>query len=337
LDSQYLTKDKECTDGLAQGIEEIGIRGIIGRCSADGAPTPQEFWEPVDVAIREACRVIETYHEKADGRVTVRVEASNEATASKEMVMAMANLARSYHIGFSMHAAETPWRVEGCRQKYGYPSVEWLWNLGILGPDVLLAHCIWLNDMELNLLSATGTNVVHNPVANQYMGDGVAPITKMLDRGITVALGTDGAASNNGQDMFEAMKAAALLQKVSQHNPRAINCQKILEMATIDAAKAIGMADKLGSLEAGKFADIVLIDLAAPFLVPSVNAISNLIYATSTKAVDLVLVNGQVVFKDGEIITLDQKELIRKCNNTAQGLLKEVNNEMKLFGMWKIL
>lgn len=337
VDSQFITKDKECCDGAAQGVEEIGIRGVIGRCTLDSDPAPYEFRESVDIAIREASRVIKTYHDKADGRLTVRVEALNEATASGEMVLAMTDLARSHKVGFSMHVAETAWRVEDCRRKYGHPSIEWLWNLGVLGPDVLLAHCVWLNENEINLLSATGTKVVHNPVANQYLGDGVAPITKMLDKGIVVAVGTDGAASNNGQDIFEAMKSAVLLQRVSQLTARALNSQKALEMVTIDAARAIGMADRIGSLEPGKFADIILINTEVPQLVPLASILSNLVYATTSKAVDMVMVNGCVLFRNGEIITLDQKEVVRKCNEKARSLMEKAHISLQNFGSWKIV
>ena len=337
VDSQFITKDKECCDGIAQGVEEIGIRGVIGRCALDSDPAPHEFREPVDVAIREASRVIETYHDKADGRLTVRVEALNEATASREMVLAMTNVARRYQVGFSMHVAETARRVEECRRKYGCPSIEWLWNLGVLGPDVLLAHCVWVNDTEIHLLSETHARVVHNPVANQYLGDGVAPITKMLDKGIVVAVGTDGAASNNGQDIFEAMKSAVLLQRVSQLTARALTSQKALEMVTIDAAQAIGMADRIGSLEPGKFADIVLINTEAPQLVPSASILSNLVYATTSKAVDMVMVNGCVLFRNGEIMTLDQREVVRECNEKARSLIEKTGISLQELRNWKIV
>jgi 5-methylthioadenosine/S-adenosylhomocysteine deaminase len=337
VDSHYITRDKECYDGIAQAVEEIGIRGVIGRSTVDGDPVPVEFREPVDVAVREASRVIETYHGKADGRLTVRVEPLNESLASKTMVLAMNDLSRNYKVGFSMHIAETRERVELSREKYGYPPVEWLWNLGVLSPSVLLAHCVWVNDSEIHLLSSTKTKVVHNPICNQYLADGVAPVVEMLNSGVTVAVGTDGAASNNGQDIFEAMKSTVLLQRVSRLDAGALDAQKALEMVTIDAAKAIGMEDCIGSLEPGKLADIVLVDLEVPQLVPSVSALSNLVYAAPSRAVNLVMVNGRIVFKDGEVIALDQKELVRVCNRTVKSMIEQAGiSHILNRGTWKI-
>ena len=338
VDSHYITRDKNCYDGIAQAVEEIGIRGVLGRSTIDIDPAPPEFWESVDVAVREAVRIIEAYHGKAEGRLTVRVEPLNEALASKDMVLAMRDLSRSYNVGFSMHVAQTHGRVELCREKYGYPCVEWLYHLGVLGPDALLAHCVWVNDVEIDLLSSTNTKVVHNPVTNQLIADGVAPVIKLLDRGIVVALGTDGAASNNGQNMFETMKSAVLLQRVHRLDPRLLGAQKVLEMATIDAAQAIGMSDRLGSLESGKLADLILVNMNVPQLVPSVGILSNIVYTAPSNAVDLVMVNGQIVFKDRKVVTLDQEKLIETCNKKVESLVERAGiSDVLTRGNWKMM
>jgi len=337
VDSHYITIDKKCYDGIAQAVEEIGNRGVIGRSTVDSNRVPSEFRETVSIAVKEAHRVIETYHQKVSGRLTVRVEPLNEALASKEMILAMRKVSRDYGVGFSMHAGETKDRSENCNKNYGYPTIEWLYKIGVLGPDVLLAHCVWVNSKEIDLLYKTGTKVVHNPLANQYLGDGIAPIRKMIDKGVTIAIATDGAATNNSQNIFEAMKSAALLQKVTQLNAGAFSAQKALEMVTIDAAQAIGMEDKIGSLEKEKIADLILINLEIPQLVPLASVLSNIVYAAPTNAVDIVMVNGRIIFKKGEVITFNQKQLVKRCNEKTKSILRSVGiNGLVNRGNWKI-
>lgn len=337
VDSHYITIDKKCYDGIAQAVKEIGNRGVIGRSTVDSYLVPPEFRETVSVATKEACRVIETYHQKAEGRLRVRVEPLNESLASKEMILAMRKVSRDYGIGFSMHVEEIKSRTESCYKKYGYPTIEWLYKIGVLGPDVLLSHCVWANPKEIDLLYTTGTKVVHNPVTNQYLGDGIAPIRKMIDKGVTVAIATDGAATNNSQNIFEAMKSGALLQKVTQLDAGAFSAQKALEMVTIDAAQAIGMEDKIGSLEKEKFADLILINLEIPQLVPLASILSNIVYAAPTNAVDRVMVNGRIIFKEGEVVAVDQKQLVKRCNEKTKSILKSVGiNGLINRGNWKI-
>jgi len=323
VDSHYINKEKSSYDAIAQAVEEIGIRGVITRSTVDSDPAPADFREAVDVAVKESVRIIDGYHKKCGGRIRVRVEPLNEALASEKMVLAMREVSRSYGVGFSMHLAETHERVEGCRKKHGYSSLEWLWQLGVLGPDALLAHCVWVSHQEIALLQSTGTKVAHNPVANQYLADGVAPVREMLDRGVTVAVATDGAASNNGQNIFEAMKAAVLLQKVSRLDAGALTAQKALEMVTIDAARAIGMEEEIGSIEAGKRADLVFIDLETTPFVPRVSALSNLVYVAPAGAVDRVVVDGQTVFSDGHPEKVDAVEVVRKCNKAVERMIRD--------------
>jgi len=315
VDSHYITIDKRCYDGIAQAVEEIGNRGVIGRSTVDTNLVLPEFRETVSVATKEACRVIKTYHQKAEGRLTVRVEPLNESLASKEMILAMRKVSRDYGIGFSMHVEEIKSRTESCYKN----------------------HCVWANPKEIDLLYTTGTKVVHNPVTNQYLGDGIAPIRKMIDKGVTVAIATDGAATNNNQNIFEAMKSGALLQKVSTLDAGAFSAQKALEMVTIDAARAIGMEDKIGSLEKEKFADIILLNLEIPQLVPLAAILSNIVYAAPTNAVDLVMVNGRIIFKEREVVTFNQKQLVKKCNEKVESMLRsEGINDLINRGDWKV-
>jgi 5-methylthioadenosine/S-adenosylhomocysteine deaminase len=321
VDSHYITVDKRCYDGIAAAVQQIGIRGVLGRSTVDTELAPPEYRESVEEAVDGATEVIERYQGRAEGRLSVRVEPLNEALASEAMVLAMRELSRKRKVGFSMHAAETRRRAEDCRSRYGRTTVEWLHSLGVLGPDALLSHCVWVSPEEIELLAATGTKVAHNSVANQYLADGAAPVKEMLERGVTVAIATDGAATNNSQNILEAMKCAVLLQRTRTLDPAALSAAKALEMITIDAARAIGMEQSLGSIESGKLADLVFLDLEVPQLVPRAAALANLVFAAPVNAVARVLVNGEAVLDRGRVLNLDESELVKACNRTMDRIL----------------
>jgi len=339
VDSHYVTVQKDCYDGIAEAIDESGIRGVIGRSTVDSEAALPEFREKVDTAVKEAERVIKTYHGKADGRINVRVEPLNELLASRDMVLAMRDVARQYGVGFSMHAAETATRIDVNRRKYGDTTIKWLHELGVLGPDVLLAHCVWVDDEEIHLLASTKCGVAHNPVANQYLADGIAPVPKMLAEGVRVAVATDGSGSNNSQNVFEAMKSAVLIHRVNELDTSVMTAERALELGTIDAARAIGLEDQIGSLEPEKRADIILVDLDRVEMLPSMSAVSNLVFSTSCKAVDTVLVNGRVLMENRRLNTLKEKEIVRNANRVTRRLVDQagLGNSVLRSGRWKYL
>lgn len=325
-DSHYINIDKGCHDGIAQAIDEIGIRGVLGRATVDSSPAPEIFRESIDEAQIGAAAVIEKHHGSANGRITVRVEPLNETLASKDMIKAMWDIAKQYNVGMNMHLAETSGRVQSSRDKYGLSSIEFLNSIGVLGPNLLLAHCVWISKKEIYLLSSTDTKVVHNSVSNQYLADGIAPIPELIRNGVTVTIGADGACSNNNLDMFGAMKAAALLHKVNEMNPLALTAEKVLEMATIDAAKSLGMDDEIGSLEVGKKADIILVDSNRADMTPNYSKISNLVYATTGDAVDTVLVDGKIVMDNRNIVNMEEQQILDRANNIVGDMLTKSNS-----------
>jgi len=337
VDSHYITVQKDCYDGIAEAIEESGIRGVIGRSTADSDATPSEFRETVDTAVKEAERVIKAYHGKAGGRINVRVEPLNEFAATREMVLAMRDVSRQSGVGFSMHAAETATRIEFNRRKYGHSTIRWLSELGVLGYDVLLAHCVWVDDEEIDLLASTDTAVAHNPVANQYLADGIAPVPKMLAEGVRVAVATDGSGSNNSQNVFEALKSAVLIHRVNELDSSVLTAERALELGTIDAARAIGLGDQVGSLEPGKKADIILVDLNRVEMLPAISAVSNLVFSTSCKAVDTVMVNGRLLMENRHLNTLNETEIVRNANKVTRRLVDQAGIDSSILrtGRWK--
>ena len=335
-DSHYINIDKHCHDAIAEATEEIGMRGIIGRAAVNNAPVPEVFHETPDVAVRECERVIKAFHGSANGRITVRVEPMSEALTTRDMVQAIRAVSREYKVGMNMHAAETITRVENMRRKYGFSTIEYLYDAGVLGPDVLLGHCIWISRKEIEILRVTDTKVAHNSVSNQYLADGVAPIPELIRAGVTVGLGPDGAASNNNQDMFQAMKLAVLMQKANRLDPESLTAEKALEMATIDGAKALNMEKEIGSLEVGKKADLIIVSNQVPEMRPTLAFVSNLVYAASGALVDTVIIDGRIVMRKREVLTIDEDKLLSEIDGTVMKMVRDSGCEAVLHrSKWK--
>jgi len=204
----------------------------------------------------------------------------------------------------------------------GNRHIEWLAEMGVLGPDMQLVHSIWLDDNEIDLIAQHGAIVVHCPVSNMYLASGVARVPEMLQRGITVALGTDGPGSNNSQDMLETLKTTALLHKVHTLDATILLPEDVLSMACRGGAIAFGMPEQIGSLEAGKKADMVLVDLDTPMAMPVHRLPSALVYNASTRDVDTVIVDGRLLMHHKEILFLDEKALLAQARQTCANLFE---------------
>src|SRR6202044_531397 len=193
------------------------------------------------------------------------------------------------------------------REKYGITPVGYLAREGILGPDVTGAHCVWVDHADIATLVQYGVGCTNNPSSNMKTAAGVSPVVDMLAAGAAIGLATDGAASNNNQDMFEEMDLAAKLQKVTRMDPRALPAKQVVEMATINGARALHMEKIIGSLEAGKKADLILVDIGAPHATPMYDVYSELVYALKATDVRTVVIAGKIVMKDRQMLTLDEK------------------------------
>ena len=317
VDCHYMNRDLECQDYIAEATKVSGLRGVLGRATIDHAPAPGALREPVAQAVAECERVIKTYRGAADGRISVRVEALNEKLASAEMLRAMRGVADSFGVGLNMHIAEAAERVKECQERFGMTSIEYAHSLGILGPDALLAHCCWLSEHDKHLLAETGTSVAHNPVSNQYLADGVAPIPALIKLGVNITAGPDGACSNNNQNMFDVMKSAALLHKVNSLDPEIMTADTAFEMVTINAAKALGMEKDIGSLEVGKYADLAMIDTTQPCMTPCFNPLSNLVYAATPDVVQSTMIHGELLMYERKLLFIDEKETVAKANEAS--------------------
>ncbi|MDQ1393354.1 MAG: 5-methylthioadenosine/S-adenosylhomocysteine deaminase, partial [Acidimicrobiaceae bacterium] len=200
---------------------------------------------------------------------------------------------------------------------FGTRSVEWALAHGVLGPNVALINACWLSDREVSILASTGTSVVYSPTATMKMATGVTPVPALLAAGVNVSLGTDGGANNNSHDMIREMKAGCLVQNVTTRRAGALSAEAALELATIGGARAIGRADELGSLEVGKRADVVLVDLDRPHTVPVADPVSNLVYAANGSDVHTVLIDGQVVVRDRVAMRVDEDAIVAEARAAA--------------------
>ncbi|MEM3515008.1 MAG: amidohydrolase, partial [Candidatus Hadarchaeum sp.] len=248
-------------------------------------------------------------------------------TCSTECLQKVKELAKEFGVGIHIHLAESSEEVKQTTEKYGKRPVEYLNSIGFLGPEVLAAHCIWVTDKEIKLLKDNGVKPVHNPTSNMKMGSGIAPVPEMLASGIPVALGTDGAASNNSLDMFKEMKLASLLAKARRLDPTVLPAMKALEMATINGAAALGLQAELGSLEVGKKADLIIVDLRKPHLSPMHDIVSHLVYSASGSDVDTVIVDGKILMEKGEVLTLDEEKVLELAQRTSDDLVSRLGGD----------
>ncbi len=240
-----------------------------------------------------AVEFVKNFHD--NGTVKITCAPHSIYTVCKENLIWARDFAQKHGLHLHIHASETEGEVKECLQKNGLRPIQYLHNLGLLGPKTTLAHCVWLSGAEIKLLVKTGTSVVHCPTSNLKLASGIMPFGKLASSGVNIALGTDGACSNNTLDMFSEMKIAALIHKADEMDPAVASAQEILDTATINGAKALGLEKELGSLESGKYADVIVLDLDRPHLTPLNNVISHLVYSAKGSDVETTIVNGKIV------------------------------------------
>lgn len=235
----------------------------------------------------------------------------------------------------TMHLAEVEADKIFLNERYGLSPVDYAESVGLLGPKTVLVHMIWLNQPDSDKLAATRTNVSHNPSSNSKVASGICKVPQMLARGVNVALGCDGGPSNNDYDMIREMKLAAIIHKAVTLDPLVVPAETVLEMATINGARALGLEHEIGSLEVGKKADLVVIDLNRLHTTPSMNPVSTLVYAETGGEVDMVVVDGQVVVEQGNLLTIDEDEVMSQAHQHAEALYRRAGIEIK--PTWPVL
>ncbi|HEX8636367.1 MAG TPA: 5'-deoxyadenosine deaminase [Pyrinomonadaceae bacterium] len=303
-------------------VEETGFRATVGKCMMDGGDdVPAELFEQTDASIRESLALLEEWHGRAGGRIRACFAPRFAVSCTRELLAEVARLSRERGVLVHTHASENRTEIEMVERATGMRNIEYLSSLGLAAPHVALAHCVHLNADELDILARTGTHVLHCPSSNLKLGSGIAPVVEMLARGVSVSLGADGAACNNRLDMFTEMRTAALLQKVT-HGADALPARRVLRMATIDGARALGLERETGTIEAGKRADVTVVALDGLHLTPRPDIVSAVVYAAGATDVRTVVIDGRVVLRERELATVSEREVIAEAQAEASRLFQ---------------
>ena len=296
-------------DVVARVTKEAGMRGVLGETILDFA-APDHKTPAAALAYTQ--KYIERW--KGDPLITPAVAPHSIYTLSTETLKSAGALARANGVPILMHIAEAPFESERSRAQHGGSPVNYLERIGLLGGDVVGAHCVWVDAMDIATLLRRGVGTVHNPSSNMKLASGVMPVVDLLTAGVPVGLATDSAASNNNQDLFQEMNVAAKLQKVTRMAPRALPARQVVEMATIGGARALHLDKQIGSLEVGKQADVVLIGTGATHSTPMYNVYSQLVYALNAHDVLTVVIAGKIVMEVRVMMTMDKPAILAKAH-----------------------
>ncbi len=300
---------------VARATEEMGMRGFIGEVLYD-FPSPnygdlKNNFHYMDEMFAEF---------KDSSLVNVTVDPHAVYTCSPDLLVRLKDVALAHHAPYVIHLSETQFERQECLRNHNLTPVEHLQNLAILDSSVVAAHCVWLNTKEIELLASCDVKIAHCPESNMKLGSGIAPVSQMLQAGLSVGLGTDGAASNNDVDLFGEMDTAAKLQKVHHLDSTRMDAYTALNMATLAGAEVLAASQEIGSLEIGKKADLIVVEMNQPHLTPMYNPVSHLVYAVRGGDVVHSIINGQVVMEDRQLTRVDERELLAKCRQWAEKL-----------------
>lgn len=287
-------------DQVAQAADQAGMRCLAGEVLFD-FPSPN--YGPVENGLRHTQWLIDKW--RGHPRVSIAVKPHSPYTCSAGLLEQAARLARDNHVPLIIHLAETLHEVAQVENRQGLRPVAYLHSLGLMQAHLVANHCVHLDGHDMDLLAAHGVKVIYNPHSNMKLASGIAPVPELQARGITVGLGTDGCASNNTLDLFAEMDVAAKLSKVHTLDPTVMDALTVLRMATIENARALGISDRVGSLEPGKRADIIVVDTRKPHLTPMYSPYSHLVYAATGGDVSHCVIDGRVVMEDRRLLTLD--------------------------------
>jgi 5-methylthioadenosine/S-adenosylhomocysteine deaminase len=297
---------------IAKATRDAGLRGVLGETiiqfPAPDAKTPAD-------GLARAERFIQAF--RHDSLITPAVAPHALYTNDRATLVACAELGRKYQVPVIIHLAETEDEVKIAREQHHATPTQYLESIGFWGPRTLAAHGVWVNDDDIQVLKRHGVGVSHNPESNMKLASGTAPVTKYLAAGVALGLGTDGAASNNDLDMFEAMRQASFLAKQVNHDPTVVPAQTALDLATIGGARALGMEQAIGSLEKGKRADVIAVSMDSARQTPLYNPVSHLVYVTRGDDVRTTIVNGKILMLDRRLRTLDRAAVIADANALA--------------------
>lgn len=300
-------------DDVARAVAETGIRANLSRGLIGLAPDK-------DDKLAENTQLVKDWQGYDNGRIRITYGPHAPYTCPVEYLQKVIEAAQANNAEIQMHLCETKGEVENCIKEHGVTPIKLMDQLGMFEQGTIAAHCVYLTEDDMDIIAAKNVRVAHNPQSNLKLASGIAPVARMLEKGICVGLGTDGASSNNNLDMLEECRAAAMLHKTTTLNPLVVPAAQAWDMATVNGAKVLGF-DELGKLSVGQQADIVLWNMHKPYWYPRHNKLSLLVYAANSSDADTVIVNGKVVLQNGSMTLSDEEKIYAEANLRAQKLL----------------
>ncbi len=322
----FLNPSPECAQETIRAMQHAGLRAVFARTIMDsGEIVPDCTKEKPEQAFRLIDAIL-AQHRNSKQLTFMTGPNTPPINTTPDLLRELRRFADANSIGISAHVAESKSVVEAVRREHGKNGVvEFLQQFSIPGRNSIFAHSVHVASDEIRILKETGSSVSHNPVSNMMLGDGVAPIVEMLRQGVNVALGTDGAASNHSQDLFDTMKAASLLQKVHHQDAGVIKPYEVLKMATIGGAKALGLDSLCGTIEVGKRADLILVNIDTVHHQPVNDIFSQIVHCAKASDVQTVIVDGEVVMRDRQLTRLDDKNVLDEAKVAHRDLMQRVN------------
>ena len=305
-------------DKIAEGTAESGMRGLLSRGLINGAVL-EDYSE--DDRLNEAISVFRDWNGAFDGRIRIALAPHAVYTCSPQYIRAIRNTAEKLNAYIHVHVDETVKEHNDCLQQYGKTPVKHLYDIGLFDLPSIAAHCVHVTDRDMDLMKEKNVAFVHNPGSNLKLASGIAPVPDALEKGLNVALGTDGASSNNNLNMWEEINLASLIHKGARLDPLTVNAGESFRMATANGAKALGFSET-GKIEEGFCADMIIIDAQKPHYFPKHNLISNIAYAAQASDVETVFVDGKILYHKGEYKTLDKEKILYNVEKTCNRLFQ---------------
>lgn len=329
-------------DGVVEKIIESGMRAAIGKIVMDLPSYAKSenlmhpgMIEDGETSVNNTLKAFDRWNGAADGRIQIWFGARTPGGVSPELFDHLGKLANERQMGFTVHLSEVIEDIEYAQSKGFRSPTEFALTHGILGPRTVLAHYVWTDEKDWEIVSSTGTHISHNPASNGKTATGIAPIQGMLNAGVNVSIGCDGGPSNNTYDMIRDMRMVSYLANIREKDPTVVPAETVLEMATINGAKALGLEDEIGSLEMGKKADFIIIDIDKPHLIPVWDPVSTIVYAAHGSDVDTVVIDGKIVMKNRNVTTLDE-EAIKEDIRDRHARVSD-RSELKIGPRWPVL
>ncbi|TVY10007.1 5'-deoxyadenosine deaminase [Paenibacillus cremeus] len=314
------------TASAFRAMAESGIRAVSGKVMMDqGVGVPKELLEQTEASLNESVALLEQWHGHDGGRISYAFCPRFVVSCTEALLTEVRDLSAHYGVKVHTHASENRGEIELVERERGMRNVVYLDHIGLAKPNLILAHCIWLDDEEKRIIRERGVKVTHCPGSNLKLASGIAEVPDLLSRHIQVGLGADGAPCNNNLDMFQEMRLTAYMQKV-QHGPTSMNAKTVLRMATMGGAEVLGMEEEIGSIEPGKKADVILLDLNDFHTYPAheTDLYSRIVYSATRGDVETVIINGTIVMEDRMHLTVDKALVLKESDRAISRLLKRI-------------